>query len=295
MKQRWKTYWALIFTSWLLAATCAAQTEDNTATPCTEGMTGFIEALVKESATQHKDVDDTLDSFLDRCLVKLDDASDPTLKTYRGYVVLALLSRYAAFNYTGHVGGVANLDFQTYPELNGDAVELLSHIGRAERLLRMASGNPAVAGTVDLSKGDPAIEYTKLLDSDKAVLPDVSRLIRTLSVLQVAVDAGKPTVRRTSSFFRRAIVNAVADREELLRQGLTAMGKGFTLSIFGSAYLKDGGRHLQTCKDQAGATCPSTDNWKYWSRIIEFSCNQIATATGATHQCLGDWSTTPPH
>ena len=153
----------------------------------------------------------------------------------------------------------------------------------------------AVAGTVDLSKGDPAIEYTKLLDSDKAVLPDVSRLIRTLSVLQVAVDAGKPTVRRTSSFFRRAIVNAVADREELLRQGLTAMGKGFTLSIFGSAYLKDGGRHLQTCKDQAGATCPSTDNWKYWSRIIEFSCNQIATATGATHQCLGDWSTTPPH
>lgn len=128
--------------------------------------------------------------------------ADEKLKVYRGYVALAVLTRYASFNYTGMIGGYADLNFQSYSGMQDDAMSTLARIDFADKMLRLGSGIPQVANKVDAKDiaGNPTLAYIKLIAPEALGQPgklhDIEKLHRTLAVLMVGVGAEKPTVAR---------------------------------------------------------------------------------------------------
>lgn len=231
-----------------------------------------------------------LDGFLDCTVANLDKASDG-LKTYRGYVVLAVLSRYAAFNYSGLIGGYADLNFQSYDGIQDDAMSTLARLDFADRMLRVGSGIPNVAATVSTSDptGNPTLAYLQMIGTEKK-LPDVEKLQRAMAVLMVGGAAEKPTLARAKNWLTNlltAIGGGVLNPESLVDQGLKVVGKSLTLKSFGNAYLDDARKELEGMKGKAGR--PSESDWNYWANVIKDSCRGIAAATGATAHCAGGW------
>lgn len=269
---------------------------------------------------------EALDDFLDCTVANIGADAPEELKAYRGYVVLAVLSRYAAFNYTGQIAGEANMNFSVYSGMHDDALATLARIEAAERVLRASSGLKEIAATVSNTNPNPSIEATYLMDGEGGKLPTVSKLHRTLAVLLVATGAEKPTLKRAKSWLARiaeAASGVLLNRDDVLDQGLKVVGKSLTLKTFGNAYLDDvrcdleshmGEDYIkgedgkseqlrcQTCKDQKCHSSfsangshtpmskrPAPEEWQYWARIIENSCDRIATSVGTGHHCLSDW------
>jgi len=235
-----------------------------------------------------------LDGFLDCTVADLNGANE-NLKAYRGYVTLAVLSRYAAFNYSGLIGGYADLNFQSYDGIQDDAMSTLARLDFADRLLRLGSGIPAVAGSVSPTDftNNPTLAYLQQIGSDRK-LPDVEKLHRAMSVLMVAGSAEKPTLNRAKNWLTTligAIGGAVVNPESLVDQGLKVVGKSLTLKSFGNAYLDDARRELEGMKTQTGR--PNEADWNYWANVVKDSCTRIASATGATSHCAGGWPPAP--
>ncbi|MBS4095386.1 MAG: hypothetical protein KGZ83_00940 [Sulfuricella sp.] len=233
-----------------------------------------------------------LDGFLDCTVADLHGAGDE-LKTYRGYVALAVISRYAAFNYSGLIGGYADLNFQSYDGIQDDAMSTLARLDFADRMLRQGSGIPNVANTVtpaDLA-GNPTLTYMQHIGDPKK-LPDVEKLQRAMSVLMVAGSAEKPTLNRAKNWFSTvisAIGGGLVNPESLVDQGLKVVGKSLTLKSFGNAYLDDARKELEGMKNQTGR--PNEADWNYWANVIKDSCAAIAATAGATSHCAGGWMT----
>lgn len=209
------------------------------------------------------------------------------IPAYRAYVSLALVSRYAALNYTGQVAGTANLDFASYPDIDNDAIAFMANLQRTGYLLR-ANGDPSFR-RISARDEDPAVKYY-LLMKHKAPAPDAPNLqtaARTqLSILylKTIVSAEKPTVARGKGILAAAAASAVAGREELLSRGASIIGKSLALHYFGDAYLKDAQNEMNRFnKDKVKP--PTKADWDYWSTIIKESCTEIAAATGTTPQC----------
>ncbi len=283
-----------------------------------------LERFLRYEKGQNHNAGQALDDFLDCTVADIGPDAPEELKVYRAYLVLAVLSRYAAFNYTGQIAGDANLNFRVYSGMHDDALATLSRIDTAERVLRAASG---VDGVVKpLRKDDPTLEYMSLLDGEACKLPTVSKLHRTLAVLLVASSAEKPTLMRAKNWVEQlaeAASGALLNRDDLVDQGLKVVGKSLTLKTFGNSYLDDVRCDLEShvgekwqkggdgkceqvrCQSRRDKVCggglsgknpdsrqtciPTADEWKYWALIIKNSCARIATSAGTGHHCLSDW------
>lgn len=232
-----------------------------------------------------------LDGFLDCTVADLGPDAGEHLKTYRGYVALAVLSRYAAFNYSGLIGGYADLNFQSYAGIQDDATSTLARIDFADRMLRLASDIPnAIPADV---ANNPTLVYMQQIGNPKK-LPDVEKLQRTLSVLMVAGSAEKPTLNRARNWLSTliaAIGGGVANPEGLVDQGLKVVGKSLTLKSFGNAYLGDARKELEGMKGKTGR--PNEADWNYWANVINDSCNRLAASSGAISHCAGGWMPQP--
>jgi hypothetical protein len=283
-----------------------------------------LEDFLKYEQGQKHNAGQALDDFLDCTVADIGPDAPDELKVYRAYLVLAVLSRYAAFNYTGQIAGDANLNFRVYSGMHDDALATLSRIETAERVLRAASGVNGIPQPP--KKGDPTLEYMSLLDGQGCKLPTVSKLHRTLAVLLVATSAEKPTLMRAKNWVERlaeTVSGAALNRDDLVDQGLKVVGKSLTLKTFGNAYLDDVRCDLEShvgekwqkggdgeckqvrCQIHKEKTCggalsgknpdsrqtgiPTADEWKYWARIIKNACARIATSAGTGHHCLSDW------
>lgn len=231
--------------------------------------------------TQSKSSNEMVSLFLDCTLGSIkreDNPGDETLQKrlqYRGYVALALLSRYAYFNYTGAVGNLTSIRLEAYPGIADDAAALLGRIETADLLLR--AGITQRAATGDASPGN-------ILLQPKTVhtIPNVVKAHRTVSVLLVAVSAGRPTIERSKGYFSRlvgAIAGSVGGTTDLLEAGLTVLGKGLTLRMFGDAYLLDARKSIE----QGHGTEPS--EWETWTSLITEACDQLVHVSNTIHHC----------
>jgi len=192
-------------------------------------MASFVTDLIKDREGWNE-----VDEFFDCILVKIEgnDTAAKNKRQFRGHIIVTLLARYGAFNITGEIGQVRKIDFTQYSENQEDAVTLLAHIKVAEGLLRTAS-------TInDLPKP------TNSTSAAFAAAPIAAKLHRIFAVLQIAIDAEAPTLRRIKGFVR-SLISAAATRgtTSLKRAGtdaLSSLRKVAVLNIFASV-LK--GRH----------------------------------------------------
>lgn len=253
-----------------------------------------LDGFLKQAKTDKKTSGEVLDDFLDCTVANLGPDADEKLKIYRGYVALAVLTRYAAFNYTGVIGGYADLNFQSYPGIQDDAMSTLARIDFADKILRLGSGLRDVVDSVhenDIA-ANPTLPYMKLIAPEKVGeigrLRDVEKLHRTLSVLMVGVSAEKPTVARSRNLLTNllaAIDGTLTNPGSLVDQGLKVVGKSLTLTTYGNAYLDDARKELETMKILGKP--PEPTDWNFWANVIKDSCTHIAAATGATSHCAG--------
>lgn len=251
-----------------------------------------LEGFIK--ASKGKEPGAKLDSVLD-CLVADLDQQGESIKTYRGYVALGLMAEYAAFNYTGKIGGYADLNFQSYDGIQDDAMSTLARIDYADRLFRIGSGNKTVAGTVNAKDlaDNPFFAKMQLLGYDNKH-PNAEKLHRALAVLMVAGGAEKPTVERAKSWLTSligALAGSLANPEGLVDQGLKTVGKSLTLAAFGNAHLVDARNELEKMGNKTDL--PTDADWNHWAEIIKASCSMLAVSTGATSHCAGGWLAAP--
>lgn len=236
-----------------------------------------LEGFLKDAKRNGTTAGDVLDTFLNCTVADLGEKADENLKVYRGYVALAVLTRYAAFNYTGYVGGAADLNFKTYNGIQEDAMSTLSRIDLADKMLRMGSGIAKVQETVDVSDANAnrTLVYLKQIAPQElgtiGRLHDVEKLHRALAVLMVASSAEKPTVARARMWLSNivaAIDGSLTNPGSLVDQGLKVIGKSLTLTTYGGAYLDAARCELESmaaagCKKPDGkcltpcSTCPT--------------------------------------
>ncbi|MBM3560237.1 MAG: hypothetical protein FJX53_10265 [Alphaproteobacteria bacterium] len=103
-----------------------------------------------------------------------------------------MLALYGSFNITGDVG-TGDVDFRSYSEIANDAMRILSAVRQAQIHLRAASG----FDTINASAKTRSTEIDALKLDDRTH-PTVMDARRVETVLQLALDAERPTLRRAS-------------------------------------------------------------------------------------------------
>ncbi|MEW8692694.1 MAG: hypothetical protein AB2535_16735 [Candidatus Thiodiazotropha endolucinida] len=202
--------------------------------------TDYLNALIKAETT--------IDPLLDCVLV---DVESTEARIYRGHVVISLLAAYGAYNF----------NIESYEERVGDAVTFLVHLQKAEKALRAAS-----------TTLNESVEDEELIQNQK-------RLERVLSVLEVALYAERPTLRRMKSRVR-SLVGAIATDKNLVRSAAEAavggLKKAIHLRHFGRAYLKDAIVDLERFSIK-GVKQPQYKDWERRDSMIKVACTKIAT------------------
>ncbi|MBT3046130.1 MAG: hypothetical protein AB2637_05015 [Candidatus Thiodiazotropha sp.] len=200
---------------------------------------GYIKALLSGHAR--------IDAFLDCALA---EAPKHETRLYRGHVLLSLLASYGAYN----------LSVGRYEESIGDAITLLTHIREAEKSLRAAS---------------------REVEPDESTLPyqgSPIRLKRISNLLEVALYAERPTLRRAKKDVRSLLGGIAADATpSILQAGVEGAMRGISKSIhlrlYGKAYLKDARDDLARFAD--GSVLPVAADWKNRSAMIQDACERI--------------------
>ena len=176
--------------------------------------------------------DDPISQFLD-CVIAPVEPNDIETRLFRGHVVATLLARYGAFNITGEAGKLIDIDFRPYPEMIEDSATLLTHIEIAQDLLR-SENKTAFLG--DMGEVDSS---AKIMQG----VPNVMRMYRILGVLEVAIDAERPTYRRTlraiRSIITAAATKSLGDAKGAFTDALNGVAKVAVLKTFRQAYLAD--------------------------------------------------------
>lgn len=196
-----------------------------------------------------------VDPLLDCLLAPV--ASDEA-RAYRGHVILSLLAAYGAYNF----------EIASYEERIGDAVVFLAHIQQAENSLREGSR---------LFNGD--IENLKFRSHQK-------RLERVLYVLEVALYAERPTLRRAGARVR-SLLGAVGTGlggdavQGAADAAVAGLAKSIRLRHFGKAYLQDAIEDLRRFEaNDAKAPLeqkePTLEDWQRRDGVINDSCTRIA-------------------
>ncbi|MBT2968761.1 MAG: hypothetical protein KME56_04355 [Candidatus Thiodiazotropha sp. (ex Ctena orbiculata)] len=201
--------------------------------------TGYIKALLSGHAK--------IDAFLDCALA---EAPKHETRLYRGHVLLSLLASYGAYN----------LSVGQYEESIGDAITLLTHIREAEKSLRAASR--------EVKPDENTLPYQE----------SPLRLKRISNLLEVALYAERPTLRRGKKDVRSLLGGIAADATpSILQAGVEGAMRGISKSIhlrlYGKAYLKDARDDLARFAD--GSVLPETEDWKNRSVMIQDACDRI--------------------
>jgi hypothetical protein len=245
-----------------------------------------LKTFLKTRKDKNAQLGETIDMILD-CIVgqiKYTGSNSNNelnqVKLYRGYVTLAVISRYAAFNYTGVIGNNINVDFRAYSDLPDDAASVLSRIESANRLLRYP---------LDMSlhpSGAAEGMFENAAYEDK--LPTVYKLHRVLSVMLVATAAERPTFHRAkgflSDFFKMIATKSIGNADDVIKSGANILAKSLTLKAFGNAYLNDVRTHIESFTNNT----PSNDDWEDWISIVDDSCNIISNVSNTKHHCTND-------
>lgn len=182
-------------------------------------------------------------------------------RLYRGHVIVSLLATYGAYN----------LEFGNYDERSTDALTLLGNIEQAERDLR----GPSAVVKPDVKE----LPYQKRP-------PKVTRALR---VLEVAVDAERPTFRRFGNTLK-GIIGAftsggvIGAFEDAFTGALKGLEKTVILDLYGPAYYADAREDLGrfTGKDSK----PDAEDWANRDQMINEACGRIAQIAGVEAHCI---------
>lgn len=238
-----------------------------------------------------------LDDFLDCVIGRIDpprDSSKAEVNAYlekrlfRGHVVVTLLARYGAFNITGQVGGIHDIEFRAYPEMAEDAATMIAHIEIAEDLLRI----PWPDGHwKDRGANSTAAKLARF-----GFLRDVNLSYRVISVIQVALDAETPTLRRTKRFVRD-VIGAFASRNvaaigSIATDAANAVAKVGVLNVMRAAYLRDANRYGWAAPDTPGdfkiVKQITLEDWARWDALLVEACDRLAELANVKNHCLSD-------
>jgi hypothetical protein len=211
----------------------------------------YLKALLKGQSK--------IDYLLDCTLA---EAPNHEASLYRAHVLLSLLASYGAYNLSvGH-----------YEESIGDAITLLSHIKQAEASLRKAS-----------SVVEPMPAIIEFQDNRY-------RIERVSKLLEVALYAERPTLRRAKRSVRSLIGAIAADAPpSIVKSGIegamSGIRKSIHLRLYGKAYLEDAREDLERFAN--GSVAPSIDDWQRRDILIQEACDKISTiAKVDRYSCL---------
>ena len=182
-----------------------------------------------------------IDLFLDCYVGKIE--GDPKsekvkeLKLFRGHVIVTLLARYGAFNITGKVEGIRDIDYTPYPGIDEDAADILAGIEEAEIRLRRAS---KIFKDVTQKLDRPAYlvgsnDYKEIDDT----YDTANKVKRIQSVLKLLKHSETPTIKRAWSFLRNIVAasgGSVAAGRQALKDGANGLQKLAVLRSFGRGY-----------------------------------------------------------
>ncbi len=217
-----------------------------------------------------------------------DEAKRNEFRHLRGHAIVALISRYGAFNATGEVGDIV----VPLPDLEpDDAADIMSAIHEAEYEIRRSSER------FDRATLDAPYQ---LRDTD---FENVNRryqlfhrIRRVGAVAELAAEAATPTGRRTLGF-ARALVSVVATPTaggiaDLYARAKAGIEKLAILNQLAPAYLADTNTILQARFDAVVAGGKVTRaHWEQWDAHIHDSCKRLAKTAGVNMDCTpGDYS-----
>lgn len=213
----------------------------------------------------------------------------------RGHFVVATLAAYGSFNITGEVDPTT-VDFRPYSEMGVDAGRMLSSIRKSQIRLRAASTINGIKGNSDalLLK----LDSIPLSGVETATVIDARRVE---TVLQLSLDAERPTVRRA----RRAIIDlfvgiASQNPKTILTVAsdvINGLEKSFKVGNRARHYLTDGRSNLfRITKEfnaiggdatkKAAFETRATRLWHVYDNIIYGACNRLAQIASTVHDCV---------
>jgi len=272
--------------------------------PDVPGDTGTVKACVDSAKKAHKTrhgteelpSDTGVANFTHDTIAYLDDFLDCAVgpaktneaKLLRGHAIVAVISRYAAYNAGAPVPGLPKNNFEPYGDLEDDDASTLASIEDAEYRLRVVS--TVAKGNLKLRNDRPPYLHVKPADYDliNAEYDEVQRIKRVLAVLRVFKNAAKPTYERGKrTFFRfvSAVGGSVSSARAALRDAAKGLQKYVVLHKFGSAYRAQVRKHLEEIAADSGRAV-TLDDWKRWDRALTDACDNMATFVDGRHHCI---------
>jgi len=276
----------------------------STSIPDIPGDTGTVKACVDSAkqayktrhGTEELPADTGVDNFTDNTIAYLDDflecavgpAKTNEAKLLRGHAIVAVISRYAAYNADAPVPGLPDNRFEPYNDLEDDVASTLVSIEDAEYRLRVVSA--VASGALTLSDDRPAYLHTIPTDYDliNAEYDEVQRIKRVLAVLRVFKNAAKPTYERGKrTFFRfvAAVGGSVTSARAALRDAAKGLQKYVVLHKFGSVYRAQVRKHLEEIAADGGRAVTLND-WTRWDKALADACDNMATFIDGRHHCI---------
>lgn len=235
----------------------------------------------------HERVRAHFDNFLDCYFIDLvpyeegkTDDQKRQLMALRGHAIVTVLARYAAYNLTGRIGGgLHTTAFPPYEDSPGDAGNVLARIEYAQRLIR----KDAPEELRFPEEGKPQVQLT---DESLYGYPNVQRVNRIFSVVQLAFEAERPTLRRAQGIVSEIIglfpgANVTAFRN-LVEYAVAGLEKAALLGTYSRAYRSS----TKMIFDGIQGT-PGKEDWEKVDGALQDACLHLATiANGAVPHCL---------
>ena len=250
-------------------------------------------AKVEADDQRYEDFDKKLDDLLS-CYLGPDKAAvgnSPNeeamkkVRLLRAHIAATLIARYGTFNVTGEVGGIFNIRFRGYSNLQADAEDIMTGIHKVENEIRSES---------DLFENlTPRVRPPKFFAEVNKVYERAYRYERYVELTDLLKEAGTPTVRRGQQIITNIIATASAPTPggiiTALKDVKTVIKKIGVIEIYGGAYLEDAKNYL-TCVYLREAGQPRRtynacgqalkEDWKNWDKSLEEACERLGKASG---------------
>ena len=234
-----------------------------------------------------------IDFFLD-CFVGPADNQESRL--LRGHMVVAVVTRYAAFNYTGEVPGVHKVKFTPYGGLEDDIGSYLISVEKTQLELRHATGieKIKIARKSGKAREQFLIDYKTVFMNVNELYDRLERIKRMILILRLYAKAEKPTINRARSAILRAlstITGSVATLRSVVGDAANGLQKYFVIKNFGTAYRADVKKNLEAVKkklkdlEKNGGKVTEED-WEPWNAAISGACARLAALAGTRQHCI---------
>ncbi|MCG7985190.1 MAG: hypothetical protein JAY90_20885 [Candidatus Thiodiazotropha lotti] len=197
-------------------------------------------------------------------------------KLYRGYLALALFANYGAYN----------IEVGEYDSQVNDAAGLLARIVEAQNML--LSADKVMAKRL---KNPVTDDQRTLLEQRLQITPNVERLRRTLQVIEVYIQAERPTIERLRSHLTNlsslGTFFSPTALEQLGDMALVGLKKSANLSHYGRAYVMDIRKKLEDINiGSENLNKIECDHWEQANALVVQACDRLAVvAEVSSHQC----------